>query len=84
MDNQKIKLAVGGLTSEHGSKTKSSKGANKQQLVNTLSIKYCIPREIDRQRNSFLVFKSCFAQKQAHLKSQGQKLSTIRKVQYWI
>ena len=73
-----------GVQSEHSSKVKSSKGASKSQLVNTLSIKYCIPRHVDRDRNAFLVFKSCFAQKQTHLKLLGQKHSTMRKLQFWI
>ena len=47
MDNQKFVENSIGLKSEYSSKTKSSKGANKSQLVNTLSIKYCIPREVD-------------------------------------
>lgn len=49
-----------------------------------LNIKYCIPEDVKKNRQQFLVYKSAFAQKQAHLKSLGQKLITTSKINAWI
>ena len=53
-------------------------------IVNTLNIKYCLPETVQRNRLQELLFKGCYVQKQAHLKSQGQQLETLAKIKNWI
>jgi uncharacterized protein YeaO (DUF488 family) len=45
-----------------------------KKWINSISVNYCLSKDVSHSKNQFLIFKSTFAQKLNHMKTQGHKL----------
>ena len=61
-----------------------SQNRDAETLVKEISIKYCKPEEVNKNRKDFLLFKGTFAQRQEHLKLLGEKVTTYTRIDDWI
>ena len=65
-------------------KDTTKKRSRTQSLSEGLNLRYCLPEEVNRKRQKYLIFKGQFLAKIQHIRSLGQSVQSLAKIYGYI
>ena len=65
-------------------KDSTKKRSRTQSLSEGLNLRYCLPEEVNRKRQKYLIFKGQFLAKIQHIRSLGQSVQSLAKIYGYI